>query len=184
MKNILFAVLFGVASFSSINSQAQVNVNINLAAQPQWGPAGYDHVEYYYIPDMDVYYYVPSSQYVYQNNGNWKWSKNLPSKYKNYDLYNSYKVVMNQKQPYLSHQNHVKQYSNYKNNKGKQVSLRDKKSNYNQVNKRSTVSRSNRVSVKSANQNVRTNASRASNGNNANKATNGKIKSQDRSNRN
>lgn len=181
MKKILFAVLFGVASFSSINSQAQVNVNINLASQPQWGPAGYDHVEYYYLPDLDVYYYVPSSQYVYENNGKWKWSKNLPSRYNNYDLYNSYKVVMNQKQPYLAHHTHVKQYSSYKNIKGKQVNLRDKKSNASKGNNRSKVSRSNRVSVKPTNQHTRANASKS---NNSNKTSQGKNKSPDRSNRN
>jgi hypothetical protein len=180
MKKILFAVLFGVASFSSINSQAQLNVNVNLASQPQWGPAGYDHVEYYYLPDMDVYYYVPSSQYVYQNNGKWQWAKNLPSRYNSYDLYNSYKVVLNQKQPYLSHNTHVKQYSSYKNNKGKQVNLRDKKSNNNNGNSKSNLSRSNRVSVKSTNQNIRATTSKS----NGNKTSNGKNKSQDRSNRN
>lgn len=182
MKKILFAVLFGVASFSSINSQAQVNVNINLAAQPQWGPAGYDHVEYYYLPDMDVYYYVPSSQYVYNNNGKWKWSKDLPSRYNNYDLYNSYKVVMNQKQPYLSHNTHVKQYSKYKNNKGNQVNLRDKKTTNNGI-KKSNVSRSNRVSVKSNSQSAGTKVSRGNNSN-KDKSSKNQNKSQDRSNRN
>lgn len=127
MKKILFAVLFGVASLSSISTQAQVSVNINIGSQPKWGPAGYNHVEYYYLPDLDVYYNVPSSQYVYQNNGRWVWNKNLPSRYRGYDLYNSYKVVMNTKQPYLSHNTHVKQYSQYKNKKGKQVNLRDSK---------------------------------------------------------
>jgi hypothetical protein len=118
---------------------------------------------------------------VYQNNGKWQWAKNLPSRYNNYDLYNSYKVVINQKQPYLSHNTHVKQYSSFKNNKGKQVNLRDKKINNNNGNKQSSVSRSNRVSVKANDQNSRANASKSNNGN---KASNAKNKSQDRSNRN
>jgi len=127
MKRIVLAVIFGVASLSSISTNAQVNVNINIGSQPQWGPTGYDHVDYYYLPDVDAYYYVPTSQYIYQNNGNWIWRNSLPSQYSNYNLYNGYKVVVNRNRPYLSHQNDVKQYSKYKNYGGKQGSIRDSK---------------------------------------------------------
>jgi hypothetical protein len=129
MKRIVLAVIFGVASLSSISTKAQVNVNINIGSQPQWGPTGYDHVDYYYLPDVDAYYYVPTNQYIYQNNGNWIWRNSLPSQYANYNLYNGYKVVVNRNRPYLSHQNDVKQYSKYKNYNGKQGSIRDSKDN-------------------------------------------------------
>lgn len=128
MKRILLAVVFGVASLSSINTKAQVSVNINIGSQPQWGPAGYDHVDYYYLPDIDAYYNVPSKQYIYLNNGNWVFNRNLPSRYRNYDLYNSYKVVINSPKPYLSHKVHVKEYGKYKGYKGKQIVLRDSRS--------------------------------------------------------
>lgn len=129
MKRILLAVVFGVASLSSINTKAQVSVNINIGSQPQWGPAGYDHVDYYYLPDIDTYYNVSSKQYIYLNNGKWIFNNNLPSRYRNYDLYNSYKVVINSPKPYLSHKIHVKEYSKYKGYKGKQVVIRDSRSN-------------------------------------------------------
>lgn len=127
MKKIILAVIFGVASLSSISTKAQVSVNINIGSQPQWGPAGYDHVDYYYLPDMDVYYNVPAKQYVYLENGRWIKRSSLPSRYRGYNLYNSYKVVMNSPKPYLAHQTHVKEYSRYKNNNNKQVSIRDSK---------------------------------------------------------
>jgi hypothetical protein len=94
MKRIFLAVIFGVASLTSISTKAQANLNINIGSQPQWGPTGYDHVDYYYLPDVDAYYNVPAKQYVYLNDGNWVWRNNLPSRYSGYDLYNSYKVVM------------------------------------------------------------------------------------------
>jgi len=125
MKNLILAVVFGVASLSSINTKAQVSVNVNIGSQPQWGPTGYNHVDYYYLPDVDAYYYVPTSQYIYQNNGSWIWRNNLPGQYSNYNLYNGYKVVMNTPKPYLSHQSHVKAYSKYKNYGGKQGNIRD-----------------------------------------------------------
>lgn len=128
MKRILLAVVFGVASLSSINTKAQVSVNINIGSQPQWGPAGYDHVDYYYLPDIDAYYNVPNKQYIYLNNGSWIFNNSLPSRYRNYDLYNSYKVVINSPKPYLSHKIHVKEYGKYKGYKGKQVALRDSRS--------------------------------------------------------
>jgi hypothetical protein len=127
MKRIILAVIFGVASLSSISTKAQVNLNINIGSQPQWGPTGYDHVDYYYLPDADAYYNVPARQYVYQNNGSWVWRNSLPSQYSGFDLYNSYKVVMNTPRPYLSHQTHLKEYSKYKGYKGKQGNIRDSK---------------------------------------------------------
>lgn len=127
MKRIVLAVIFGVASLSSISTKAQVSVNINIGSQPQWGPTGYNHVDYYYLPDLDVYYYVPTAQYIYASNGSWVWRNSLPAKYSGYDLYNSYKVVMNTKRPYLSHQSHVQQYGKYKNYNGKQPNIRNSK---------------------------------------------------------
>jgi len=74
---------------------------------------------------MDTYYYVPSKQYIYKENNNWVWRNSLPAKYKGHDMYNSYKVVMNTKKPYLNHGNNVSKYASYKNKKGAQSSLRD-----------------------------------------------------------
>lgn len=125
MKRLILAVVFGVASLSSLSTKAQISVNVNIGSQPQWGPSGYNHVDYYYLPDVDAYYNVPSRQYVYQLNGNWVFRKTLPPRYSNYDLYSAYKVVMNTPKPYLSHQTHLREYSKYKNYRGKQVNLRD-----------------------------------------------------------
>jgi len=128
MKRILLAVIFGVASLSSLNSKAQVSLSINIGSQPNWGPSGYDHVENYYLPDINAYYNVPSKQYTYQNNGSWITRNQLPDRYRDYNLYNGYKVVMNQSKPYLSNNSNVKNYSKYKNYNGKQTNLRDYRS--------------------------------------------------------
>ena len=125
MKRVLLAVLFGVASMSSISTKAQVNISINIGSQPAWGPTGYDHVDYYYLPDVDAYYYVPTQQYIYLVNGTWTFRSSLPARYSVYDLYNGYKVVMNTPKPYLNHQTHINQYSRYKNYKVKQSVIRD-----------------------------------------------------------
>lgn len=127
MKRILLAVLFGVASLSSIPAKAQVSVNINIGSQPLWGPTGYDRADYYYLPDVDAYYNVSAAQYIYLVAGRWVWRNNLPANDNGFDLYNAYKVVLNTPRPYLSHAAHVKQYSRYKNYRGKQTPIRDSK---------------------------------------------------------
>ncbi len=158
MKRIIFAVLLGVASLTSISTKAQVSVNINIGSQPQWGPTGYDHVDYYYLPDVDAYYYVPTSQFIYLLNGTWAWRNSLPARYSGYDLYNGYKVVMNGTRPYLSHNTHIKQYGKYKNYGGKQSNIRNSKDvRYENArnNRPTTVRNTSRTVVKVNNNNNR-----------------------------
>lgn len=75
--------------------QAQVSVNVRLPAPPPWGPIGYNEVQYYYLPDVEAYYDVPSAMFIYHERGIWVHRSYLPRRYRNYDLYGGYKVVMN-----------------------------------------------------------------------------------------
>ena len=109
-----------VVSASTFKSTAQISVNINLGSQPAWGPAGYDYVDYYYMPAIETYYYVPTRQFIYLNNGNWIYANSLPSRYKSYNLYSGYKVVINEPKPYLRHSTYQVKYAKYKGVKGNQ----------------------------------------------------------------
>ena len=111
---VLITALFLWGGSSTLNAQVSVNLNFNLDSQPVWGPTGYDYVEYYYLPDIDVYYYVPGQRYYYYSNGNWRYSSRLPSRYRNYDFYNSYKVVVNEPKPWRNSKNYREKYSSYK----------------------------------------------------------------------
>ena len=95
-----------VASATAIYqpAKAQVSLQINIGSQPNWGPRGYDHVDYYYLPEVESYYYVPTRQFVYLERNKWVHRKSLPARYRNYDLYQGRKVVINQPRPYLQHQ--------------------------------------------------------------------------------
>jgi hypothetical protein len=109
---VLIAALFlGGASSTSI---AQVSVNFNLDSQPAWGPTGYDYVENYYLPDIDVYYNVPQQRYYYYNRGVWRYSSTLPSRYSSYNFYNSYKVVVNEREPWRNNKIYREKYYSYK----------------------------------------------------------------------
>jgi len=93
MKSLRLIVV-GMLMFFAVSVEAQISVNINLGTPPQWGPSGYTDVRYYYLPDVEAYYDVPSSMFIYFNGVSWVHRSYLPSRYRNYDLYNGYKVVM------------------------------------------------------------------------------------------
>lgn len=93
--------------------QAQISVNVNIGAPPAWAPEGYTEAEYYYIPDVEAYYDVRQTQFIYFGNGGWIRSRNLPNQYRNYDLYGGYKVVLDDyrgSRPYNNFKNHKIKY--------------------------------------------------------------------------
>ena len=110
-----FVLMVALCIFSvSGTSNAQIILNFNLDTQPAWGPTGFDYVENYYMPDMDVYYNVPQHRYYFYNNGRWSYSSDLPSRYRNHNIYNTYKVVVNDKEPWRHHKKYKEEYSKYK----------------------------------------------------------------------
>lgn len=112
--------LIALGMFLFVSSLIQAQVSVNVSPPPAWGPAGYSNVKYYYLPDVQAYYDVPSSQFIYVKNGKWFRSRYLPGNFKNYDLYNGYKVVLNDyrgSHPYYYFKNHkAKYYKGYKGN--------------------------------------------------------------------
>jgi hypothetical protein len=109
---------------SSVHAQVAVRLNLNIGNQPVWGPTGYDHVEYYYLPDIETYYNVSQHRFYYFEGGRWISRSHLPSRYHDYDFYNSYKVVVNEREPYRNHKTYRDQYSSYKGRHDQQL-IRD-----------------------------------------------------------
>lgn len=139
LKLIVVAIVLFVAN----TTQAQVSVNVNIGSAPNWGPVGYSNVDYYYIPDVQSYYDIRQSQFIYYGNGKWIRSKYLPRQYRNYDLYNGYKVVLNDyhgNSPYVNYKDHKsKYYKGYKGKPQKNIGYRqdyknDNKHSYNNKN--------------------------------------------------
>ncbi|MHC1781060.1 MAG: hypothetical protein AB9922_12580 [Bacteroidales bacterium] len=99
---VIFLTIFGITSQSE-RASAQISVRINIGNQPMWGPYGYDYVEYYYLPEIDVYYYVPGRQFIYFENGHWVRRHYLPKRYRGFDLYSAIKYIINESRPYHRH---------------------------------------------------------------------------------
>src|ERR1043166_2411289 len=100
--NYLIIAALAAAFLVSSAGQAQVGIslNFNVDRQPVWGPTGYDHVEYYYLPDIESYYNVPQHKFYYNEGGRWIGRSQLPARYHDYDLYSAHKVVVNERSPF------------------------------------------------------------------------------------
>ena len=127
MKKILIlgALLIGGVLVNKANAQqyddqqqyesnTPYDPNVNIDAQPEWGPGGYDNAQYYYLPDIEVYYCIPTRSFTWFENGRWINSPYLPGRYSNYDLYSGYKVVINERNPWMHFYNHRSVYAPYR----------------------------------------------------------------------
>lgn len=123
MKKLIFTavILLGCFTFKNANAQIRISLGLNIASQPDWGPTGYDHAAYYYIPDIDGYYDVNAHQYIYFENNVWVHRTYLPVRYRNYDLYNGYKVVINEPNPWLRNRVYRTRYASYRGRRGQAV---------------------------------------------------------------
>lgn len=135
MRKIYFTILTAIILVClSVPLKAQIQVSFNIGSQPVWGPVGYDEVEYYYLPDIEGYYYVPQHTFYFYDRGNWISYSSLPSRYSNYDLYRSYKVVINEREPWHNHKTYKTKYASYK-GRHDQLIIRDSRDSKYFVNK-------------------------------------------------
>jgi len=144
-KTKIIAVL--IVIFMTSLLQGQLSVNLNIGSPPQWGPAGYSDVHYYYLPDVEAYYDVQASRFIYYDGHSWVRRTYLPNRYRNYDLYNGYKVVMTDyrgNQPYRYYKQHkIKYAKGYRGHEQKNIGARPIREN-SQVQQRSKNERNDR----------------------------------------
>lgn len=133
MKALKYTII-GIALFFAGGMQAQVSVNLNVGTPPLWGPSGYTDVRYYYLPDVEAYYDIQSSNFIYYSGNRWVRRAYLPRQYRNYDLYHGYKVVMTDyrgNSPYTYYKQHkVKYAKGYKGTPQKSIGNRPGNGNY------------------------------------------------------
>ena len=98
-------------------------VNINIGSPPVWAREAPAATQYYYLPDIETYYDVPSKRYIYLRNGVWTRSVSLPYQYRSYNLYNGRTIFLTDyrgKSPYRNYNQHRIKYKavkNWKSNK-------------------------------------------------------------------
>jgi hypothetical protein len=145
IMKVLKLTIIGFVMFLASSVQSQVSVNINLPSPPLWGPAGYTHVRYYYLPDVEAYYDIQTSMFIYYGGGAWVHRANLPSRYRGYDLYGGYKVVMSDYRgntPYIYFKGHKQKYGRgFHGNAQKTIGERPGKGNQGRNNSHEVIDR-------------------------------------------
>jgi hypothetical protein len=116
MKKIIFTAIIVIScmSIKFADAQVSVGVGLNISSQPDWGPTGYNNASYYYIPDVGAYYDVNAHEYIYMENNAWVHRGYLPPRYRNYDLYGGYKVVINNRDPWMRDNDYRSRYAGYR----------------------------------------------------------------------
>ena len=112
MKKLQFG-LVGVVFLSAMQFQAQVSINLQFGAPPAWAPAERQESQYYYLPDIDCYYDVPASMFIYNRNGRCSRSHSLPRQYRNYNLRGGNVVYLTDYRgnaPYTYHTKHQQEF--------------------------------------------------------------------------
>lgn len=122
MKKLIIMVglgwMLGLLNVHTADAQHVTTViHINVDRQPAWGPVGYDYVEYYYIPELNIYFDVENELFYYQRGRRWIESPYLPARYARYDFYSLYKVVLNDVlDPWRYNRHHRRRYARYRYN--------------------------------------------------------------------
>jgi hypothetical protein len=116
MKKYFF--FYGLFLSTCIHLHAQVNVSFSA---PAWGPKVTTE-EYYYLPDVNSYYDIRKSQYIYVDKGAWIRAKSLPPRFQNYNPKTGHVVIINDyhgQSPYIHYKKHkVKYFGNGNNGRG------------------------------------------------------------------
>ena len=87
-------IIIGMMILFAAKMQAQVSINVNLGMVPPWVPGVHSDVRYYYLPDVDAYYDMRTSMFIFSDNGNWIHRRHLPDVYRDYNLNNCRRIMV------------------------------------------------------------------------------------------
>ncbi|MES2329514.1 MAG: hypothetical protein V4539_07925 [Bacteroidota bacterium] len=112
MKKIFRIVMMIACVFwFADQTKAQGRTGVNSGFRPS-RPV-YNAGNYYYLPEIDTWYDIPNRHFIYFEYGRWVFSRELSNKYRDYDVNNSYKVLVDETRPYLRANRFRERYINY-----------------------------------------------------------------------
>jgi len=114
MKKMLPVLLVLPSLWLFQSATAQYGRYAGSSNDLSWLPSGYQRDLYYYLPDIDAYYYVPGHAFVFFNGRDWKAGPALPARFAGFDLYRCYKVRINENAPYLDNDYYKTKYAQYR----------------------------------------------------------------------
>ncbi|HYM93507.1 MAG TPA: hypothetical protein VET23_05160 [Chitinophagaceae bacterium] len=116
VKRILVVIVFAISLYGIAGCGPTTFVTTGEEyTNPVWAPSYYAGVRYYYLPDIETYYDLSTHEFVYLDNGQWLFSRGLPSLYSSYNLYGGFVITLNRSvyQPWMYHQYYLSHYPRY-----------------------------------------------------------------------
>lgn len=129
-QNLAKVILVSCLFIFSLSTQAQnvsVGININTAPRQEVRYVEVPAPSYYYYPEIETYYDMNSSVYIYLSGNNWVRSAYLPTYYRNYDVRHGQRVLIDYRgsRPYTHYHKHHNKYKNKHYKKGKKKHHKD-----------------------------------------------------------
>ena len=109
-------MLLSMTIFNGCSTYRQgTNESQTSYENPQWAPSYSDGIRYYYLPDIESYYDIYTQEFIFLNQAQWSYSLYLPSIYPDFNLNNSFIVLVNSNiyQPWMHHQYYVSHFPRY-----------------------------------------------------------------------
>ncbi|MDP2887585.1 MAG: hypothetical protein Q8P34_01300 [Bacteroidota bacterium] len=113
---VVAVVLLSMTSFNGCNTYRQGTYGSQTNYEnPQWAPSYYGGTRYYYLPDIESYYDIYTGEFIFLNHAQWIYSPYLPNIYPDFNLNNSFIVVVNSNmyQPWMHHQYYISHFPRY-----------------------------------------------------------------------
>jgi len=112
---VVAVILLSAFMFTGCSVYTQTTPVQTGYSNPQWAPPYYSGARYYYLPDIECYYDLSTSEFIYLNDGMWSYSRSIPGIYSSFDLNDCFSVVLSVEvyRPWLHHQYYVSHYPRY-----------------------------------------------------------------------
>ena len=114
---LVFSAFILIFTLQSNAQRVSVNININSRPNNEHGHYEDSHhyenvVDYYYYPEIEVYFDVQSCMYIYFASNGWIKSRYLPRHCSSYNIQRGYRVVLDYhgNSPYNDFHHHKKRY--------------------------------------------------------------------------
>ena len=105
-KFLPIAIIFIASNSTQAQTETTTTTATTKMTLPDWGVAGQDNATYYYLPATETYYDIRKGEYVYLQDGQWTRTTTMPTTYKDYNLYDGYKVVLtDENEPFADYEN-------------------------------------------------------------------------------
>jgi len=137
-KSKTIVVLSGIALLGGVTLLSSGCSNDYSRTSPAYTSVYYNPYDYYYYPNLSVYFHISSGYYYYREGTNWRRVRTLPSRY-SLDSRNRVQVVIKSGKPYVKHDTHRTRYTTrpyYKPNNKRNIIERKSNSNRYRNNRR------------------------------------------------